>query len=117
MKVTLFVLVLLQLALCVFGKTTWRFNYCSDKCSNGSQYPTYICGDSSGYKHYVTGGDAITDRKWRTTRSLNTKMQKCCKKHKKKACTFLHSTGVDWAHVYEVTNIGLSAAGIIRGGK
>ncbi|CAO3648293.1 unnamed protein product [Cunninghamella blakesleeana] len=101
--------------LCVFGKTTWRFNYCSNKCSNGAQGPTYNCGKSSGYKYYVTGGDAITDRKWRTTRGLNTAMQKCCNKAGKKACTFLHSTGVDWAQVYEVTSLGIEAAGVIRG--
>ncbi|CAO3648154.1 unnamed protein product [Cunninghamella blakesleeana] len=117
MKVLLFTLVLLQLALCVFGKKTWRFNYCSNKCSNGAQGPTYTCGKKSGYKYYVTGGDAITDRKWRTTRSLNTAMQKCCNKSGKKACTFLHSTGVDWAQVYEVTGLGLQAAGVIRGGR
>ncbi|CAO3577681.1 unnamed protein product [Absidia cylindrospora] len=110
MKVFLFALVLLQLALCVFGKTTWRYNYCSNSCSNGSQSPTYNCGHKSGYKYYVTGKDAIIDRKWQTSRGMNTKFIKCCHASKKKACTFLHATGVDWARVFEVTLGGAEIA-------
>lgn len=113
----LFVLVLLQLAVTnVFAETTWRYNYCSTNCAHGAQSPTYECGKSSGYKYYVTGGDAVTDRKWRTTRGLNEKMRKCCTQEEgHKACTFLHADGVDWAKVFEVTGQGLEAAGTIGG--
>lgn len=113
----LLALVLLPLAMTsVSAKTTWRYNYCSTNCAHGSQSPTYECGKASGYKYYVTGGDAITDRKWRTTRGLNEEMRKCCTQEKgHKACTFLHADGVDWARVFEVTSLGLEAAGTFTG--
>lgn len=117
----LLALVLLQSAAVpdVLAKTTWRYNYCSTNCTHGSQAPTYACGKAAGYKYYVAGGigsDAITDRKWRTTRGLNEKMRKCCTKQKgHKACTFLHADGVDWVRVMEITKTGAEVAGVMRG--